>query len=151
MAVGMGTMIAIWDSRLSTGDAAIDAEHRLVLNLLNELHIAFTVKAPRVVVQKALEALVGAAERHFSRTGPVFGSPANRAEPGAVIGEHAAFAATVHHLLADWRAGSLQAIDRRTLMNLGRRWISHMGRHETFTRQARPGLPGATRLCFAAC
>ncbi len=126
-------MIAIWDNRLSTGDDAIDAEHRLVLSLLNELHVAFTVKAPRVVVQKALEALVRAVDHHFARTDLAsVGSDERHA-----IGEHAAFAVTVHRLLEDWRSGTLQAIDRRTLMHLGGRWIDHMGRHETFTGLAR--------------
>ena len=117
-----GGMIAIWDERLSTGDAAIDAEHRQVLALLNELDVAFTVTAPSEVVQKALEALVRAIDHHFDR---------NRSSGGCRIGEHAALASKARRLLADWRNGSLQAINRRALMNLGRCWLDHMGRHES--------------------
>jgi hemerythrin len=114
-------MIAIWDNRLAIGDTAIDAEHRLVLDLLNEMHVAFTVRVPKVVVLRALETLARTVDRHFARDS--FGTPD--------IAEHAAFASMVHRLLADWRSGETQEIDRRTLMNLARRWIDHMGRRET--------------------
>ncbi|MBV5325996.1 MAG: hypothetical protein J0626_12465 [Rhodospirillaceae bacterium] len=117
-------MIATWDNRLMTGDRAIDAEHRVVLNLLNELHVASTVRAPMVVVQKALESMTGIVDRHFARCGP---------SPG---GDHTAFAAAVHRLAADWRSGAIRDLDRRTLMNLARRWIDHIGRHEAPGRLA---------------
>ncbi|MDO8608471.1 MAG: hypothetical protein Q7R40_18220 [Phaeospirillum sp.] len=112
-------MIVIWDKRLSTGDAAIDAEHRLVFDLLNELDVACAVTAPAVVVQKTLEALARTVDRHFGRNGP-----------SEHMGGHAALASKVHRLLADWQGGIIQEIDRRTLMNLGRCWIDHMGRRE---------------------
>lgn len=127
-------MIAIWDNRLSTGNAAIDAEHRLVLNLLNELHVAFTVNAPAVVVGMALDSLVRAVDRHFARDG----LSAVGSEPDGPIREHAAITATVHRLLADWRSGAIRVIHRRSLMNLASRWIAHMGRHETRSAPARP-------------
>ena len=76
------------------------------------------------VVQKALESMTGIVDRHFARCGP---------SPG---GDHTAFAATVHRLAADWRSGTIQDLDRRTLMNLARRWIDHIGRHEAPGRLA---------------
>lgn len=121
-------MIATWDNRLAIGDTAIDAEHRMVLNLLNELHVAFTVRAPRVVVQRALETLSRTVDRHFARDGLT----------ESRYGEHEAFAAMIHRLLADWRDGEIQEIDRRTLMNLAHRWIDHMGRRETPARRPSP-------------
>ena len=121
-------MIAIWDNRLAIGDTAIDAEHRMVLNLLNELHVAFTVRVPKVVVLRALETLTRTVDRHFARDG--------FRDTG--ISEHAAFSAMVHRLLADWRSGEIQEIDRRTLMNLANRWIDHMGRRETRSHRAMP-------------
>lgn len=114
-------MIAIWDNRLAIGDAAIDAEHRHVLNLLNELDVALSVKAPEVVVEKALETLVKTVERHFAR------DRRRGLGPPAV---HAAFTAKVQRLLADWRAGDHRAVDHRVLLGLGRRWLDHMGRSE---------------------
>ena len=130
-------MIAIWDNRLSTGNTAIDAEHRLVLNLLNELNVAFTVQVPRVVIQKALETLVRAVDRHFARDGlPTVGT--GRDSP---IRDHAAFSVAVHRLLNDWRDGTLQTIDRRTLVSLGSRWIDHMGRREAATPVTALHLP----------
>ncbi|RAU22877.1 hypothetical protein CU669_05700 [Paramagnetospirillum kuznetsovii] len=123
-------MIAIWDNRLSVGDAAIDAEHRLVLNLLNELDVAFAVNAPPVVVEKALEALVRAVDRHFARDAD---------EPVGPVGRHLAFATKVARLLDNWRQGDHRAIDRRSLLDLGRRWIDHMGYRES------PGVPARSR------
>lgn len=131
---GDGCMIAIWEQRLSTGDKVIDAEHRLVLNLLNELSVALTVNAPAVVVQKALEALVRAIDRHFARDGLTAVGSVERAP----IGEHAALAAKAHRLLADWQSGTVTKLERRSLLSLGQRWIGHMGRHEAPT--LRPGL-----------
>ncbi|TAN80066.1 MAG: hypothetical protein EPN20_00160 [Magnetospirillum sp.] len=133
-------MIATWDNRLSIGDAAIDSEHRLVLNLLNELDVAFAVTAPAEVVQKALEALVRAVDRHFARNGLTAVGPA-----GHRIGEHAALAAKVHRLLEDWRDGTLEGVEHRTLMTLGRRWIDHMGRHEAPTRGLHPVMAAPPR------
>lgn len=112
-------MIAIWDNRLSMGDHAIDAEHRLVLNLLNELAVALSVNAPRLVVEKALESMARATDRHFARDG------------SQRVADHMAFAQTVHRLLADWRAGRQDVLNRSTLLRLGQRWLAHMGRHET--------------------
>jgi hypothetical protein len=120
--MGGGIMIAIWENRLSTGNSIIDAEHRQVLNLLNELDVAFAVGAPGVVVERALDTLVRAIERHFARDG----LPASRRG-----GDHAAIASTARKLLQDWRDGAIHSIDRRTLLNLGRRWICHIGRRET--------------------
>ena len=100
----------------------------MVLNLLNELHVAFTVRVPKVVVLRALETLARTVDRHFSRDDLA----------GARHTDHAAFVAMVHRLLADWRDGSIQQIDRRTLMALARRWIDHMGRHERPTGKAPP-------------
>jgi hemerythrin len=113
-------MIAIWDNRLSVGEAAIDAEHRLVLNLLNELDVAFSVKAPAKVVEKAMESLVRAVERHFARDAATYGP----------VGRHEAYLAKVRRLLDAWRSGDHRAVDRRTLMDLARRWIDHIGRRE---------------------
>jgi hypothetical protein len=115
----MGSMIAIWDHRLAMGNSAIDAEHRLVLNLLNELAVAASVDAPRLVVEKALETLVRITDRHFARDGQVR------------VPNHVAFAQAVHRLLDDWRNRRLARLDRRALLRLGQRWLGHMGRHET--------------------
>lgn len=124
-----GHMIAIWDNRLSIGNAAIDGEHRLVLNLLNELEVAFAVTAPAVVVEKALEALVNAVDRHFAR---------NESRAEGPMGRHVAFSAKVHRLLRQWRDGDRQCIDRRVLLDLGRRWIDHMGCREAPCVPKRP-------------
>ncbi|OAN46652.1 hypothetical protein A6A04_05955 [Paramagnetospirillum marisnigri] len=128
-------MIAIWDNRLSVGDAGIDAEHRLVLNLLNELDVVFAVAAPRVVVEKALEALVRAVSRHFARDASADGP----------VRTHMAYQARVERLLRDWHSGELPVIDRSTLLSLGRGWIDHIGRREAYG-QALPPDASANRL-----
>ncbi|CAA7624526.1 conserved hypothetical protein [Candidatus Terasakiella magnetica] len=122
-------MIVIWDNRLSVGDVVLDAEHRRVVSLLNELDVALTVNAPAVVVEKALEALTRAIDSHFQRD----------AETGRV-GEHAALAARAHRLLQDWRCGN-HVVDRRSLMTLGQRWVSHIGRREIRTSFRLASIP----------
>ncbi len=113
-------MIAIWDSRFSVGNALADAEHRQVISILNEVEIARSVGAPPEVVEKALESLVRTINTHFARD-------------HAPRGGHAAMAASAQRVLDSWRNHIPGALDRRVLVNLARRWIDHMGRHESFT------------------
>ena len=110
-------MIAIWDQRLSVGDATLDAEHRQLINLLNEIDVALTVRAPREVIERALVTLADSIERHL-----LIG--------GVRSGEHVALISKARRLLEDWRQGLSLSLDRRVLMNLAQRWIAHMGRAE---------------------
>ncbi len=110
-------MIAIWDSRFSVGNALADAEHRQVISILNEIDVARSVGAPSEVVGMALESLVRNISAHFVRDK----SP---------CGEHTAIAVAAHRIRASWQAGAGNALERRTLVNLARRWIDHMGRRE---------------------
>ncbi|MFD2232611.1 bacteriohemerythrin [Phaeospirillum tilakii] len=112
-------MIAIWDSSLSVGDGILDAEHRLVVDLLNELDVALAVGAPFAVVEMALDALGRAVARHFARS----------AEPHPP-GEHDRILGRVRQLQQAWGLGQRQRLDHRALLELGRRWIAHIGRHE---------------------
>lgn len=110
-------MIAIWDAHLSVGDPLLDAEHRRVVALLNELGVALAVGAPALVVEKALETLVRTIDTHFARD-------------ERMVGEHVALSASAHRLLEEWRHGRREVLDRRALVGLAGRWIAHMGRRE---------------------
>lgn len=110
-------MIAIWDSRYSVGNALSDAEHRQVISILNEIDVARSVSAPRVVVEKALETLVRTVDAHFSRD----------EEPR---GDHMAIAAAARRLLDNWRSHTPNTLERRVLVNFAKRWIAHIGRRE---------------------
>ncbi len=110
-------MIAIWDVRFSVGNALADAEHRQVISILNEIDVARSVGAPPEVVGKALESLVRGIDAHFAHDEP----------PRS---DHLAIAASARRLLESWRSGTPNALERRVLVNLARRWIDHMGRHE---------------------
>jgi len=109
-------MIAIWDQRLSVGDGSIDAEHRQVINLLNEIDVALTVQAPREVIERAIEALVVAIERHFSVHGTF------------LTGEEMTLLTSARRLFAEWREGRRLTLDRRVLTHMAARWVGHMGR-----------------------
>lgn len=127
-------MIAIWDQRLSVGDPVIDSEHRQVIALLNEIDVALSVAAPAQVVDRALDALTRAIDRHFM--------PENPVEPaGPRVGEHAALAAGAHRLLQAWRTGHRDDVDRRALMTLASRWLSHIGRRERQGRRPAAEAP----------
>lgn len=118
-------MIAIWEASLSVGDGAVDGEHRLVMNLLNELDVALTVKAPFTVIDKALEALDRGVTRHFARS----------ATPTPTR-EHAYIQSRVRQLRLAWSTGQPGGLDRPALMEVGRRWIAHIGRSEKLDRTA---------------
>jgi len=118
-------MIAIWEAGLSVGDGAVDDEHRLVVNLLNELDVALTVKAPFTVIDKALEALDRGVTRHFARSAAPI--PAR---------EHAYIQSRVRQLRIAWSTGQHDGLNRPALMEVGRRWIAHIGRSETLDRTA---------------
>jgi hypothetical protein len=115
--MGMRGMIAIWDSRFSVGNALADAEHRQVISILNEIHVACSVGAPPEVIGMALESLEWTIDAHFARD-------------RYPCGEHSAIAAFTRRIRASWKAGDHDALSRRTLVNLARRWIDHMGRRE---------------------
>jgi hypothetical protein len=110
-------MIAIWDPRYSVGNALSDAEHRQVISILNEVDVARSVGAPRIVVEKALETLVRTIDGHFARDEDV-------------RGDHLAIASAARRLLETWRDGSRPALERRVLVNLAKRWIAHIGLRE---------------------
>ncbi|WP_148207269.1 hypothetical protein [Paramagnetospirillum magneticum] len=110
-------MIAIWDNRYSVGHARVDAEHRQVISLLNEIDVARSVGAPPVVVEMALETLLRTIVAHFARD-------------EVPQGDHMAIIASARRLLDGWRGGKPEALERRALVNLARRWIGHMGRRE---------------------
>ncbi|CUW38356.1 conserved protein of unknown function(Haemerythrin-like, metal-binding,2-61) [Magnetospirillum sp. XM-1] len=110
-------MIAIWDTRFSVGNALADAEHRQVISILNEIDVACRVGAPPEVMGKALESLAQSIDAHFAHDTP----------PRS---DHLAIAASARRLLEAWRSGTPNALERRVLVNLARRWIDHMGRQE---------------------
>jgi hypothetical protein len=110
-------MIAIWDPRYSVGNALADAEHRQVISILNEIDVARSVGAPRIVVKMALETLVRTIESHFTRD----------REPQ---GDHLAIASAARRLLDAWHENSHAALERRILVNLAQRWIAHIGRRQ---------------------
>jgi len=113
-------MIAIWDNRYAVGNAQVDAEHRQVINILNEIDVARSVGAPPEVVEMALETLVRTIVAHFARD-------------DAPRSDHMAVIASARRLLDSWREGKPDALGRRVLVNLARRWIDHMGRRESTT------------------
>ncbi|MEO0036005.1 MAG: hypothetical protein RLZZ501_2028 [Pseudomonadota bacterium] len=120
-------MIAIWDGSLSVGDVTLDAEHRLVVDLLNELDVALAVGAPFAVVEMALDALGRTVAGHFARS-------AGPHPPG----EHDRILGRVRQVQQAWLLGQRQRVDRRALLDLGRRWIAHIGRHEPPPGSAAP-------------
>jgi hypothetical protein len=69
------------------------------------------------VIGMALESLVRNIDAHFARDR----SPCS---------EHGAIAASARRMRASWQAGTYDALSRRALVTLARRWIDHMGRRE---------------------
>jgi len=140
-------MIAVWHERLSVGDRLIDAEHRRVINLLNEIDVAVRVGAPGAVIEQALRRVVRHIDDHFHADGE-HGPPAH-----SMIRLHA------RRLLDDWRAGHTGDINRRRLRRLADSWIGHFGRYESHPkadalygqRETRAATPSRTATSAACC
>lgn len=111
-----------WDQSYSVGSAMLDSDHRILLNLLNQLHDATDTGQSRDVVTSVLSVLAEYTEHHFRREELVM---TQIGFPGRDEHErtHRALEATVRDIHRRWQDGERQALGEDTLEFL-KKWLT---------------------------
>jgi hemerythrin len=118
-------MIIEWKSSFSSGHPLIDSDHRMVIDLLNELDVALAVVAPPEVITTALRTLERRIDEHFQREELHFHAlPQDDAQHHST--EHADLRNRIAVLLDDWQNGSGAQLDRSQLLSLAHWWTAHI-------------------------
>lgn len=111
-----------WSDGYSVGNAMLDSDHRILLNLLNQLHDATETGQSREVVASVLNVLAEYTEHHFRREELVMaqiGYP-HRAEHERT---HRALEERVAAIRDRWQSGERQALGEDTLDFL-KKWLT---------------------------
>jgi len=66
MSTGAAAKLIVWSDRYSVGIARIDAQHRKLVDLINELHEAMLEGRGNDVIEKTLDALAAYTVTHFA-------------------------------------------------------------------------------------
>lgn len=121
-------MIVQWREQFAHGSAAIDTDHRVVIDMINDLDVAIAVASPPEVVARVLDAMAERIADHLRRE-----------DGAAAAGGGREILARVCQLRDDWRRGTRTRLDRGQLVALGRRWVSHIDAVGTGSCLSAPG------------
>lgn len=110
-----------WNDRLLVGVQAIDADHKRLVGLLNDLYDAIERGVGQEIVGEVLRELEDYTRGHFAREEALF---LQTAYPGAAAHrqEHAGMCAWVEDMQTAWREGRLGAPSLR-LVNHLKDWL----------------------------
>lgn len=111
-----------WSESFGVGNAMLDSDHRILFNLLNQLHDAVDTGQSRDVVASVVKVLVEYTEHHFAREEALLeqaGFPHLDGHRQA----HRALEARVRDIRDRWAAGERQALDEEVLAFL-KKWLT---------------------------
>jgi hemerythrin-like metal-binding protein len=114
--------LAAWDETYSVGNALLDADHRIILDLLNQLHDAADTDQSRIVVGSILNVLVEYTEHHFRRE-EVLMALAGYPRTDEHVASHRRLEARVGTIRSLWAAGDRQALNEEVL-SLLKKWLT---------------------------
>ncbi|MBI2241730.1 MAG: hemerythrin family protein [Magnetospirillum gryphiswaldense] len=115
-------VVLAWSEAYSVGSAMIDSDHRILINLVNQLHDAMETGQSRDVLCSVLNVLAEYVEHHFHREELLMeriGYP----ERAAHIQNHRELENKVRAVRDRWLAGERQVLDDEVLTFL-KRWLS---------------------------
>ncbi len=111
-----------WSEAYGVGNAMLDSDHRILINLLNQLHDAAETGQSREVVGTVVNVLAEYTEHHFRREEGIL---ATAAYPH--LDEHRALhrdlEGKVRALRDRWNGGDRSALDEEVLMML-KKWLT---------------------------
>lgn len=105
-------MLVQWQKDFEVGHPAADAEHREVVDLLNELDVCLSADVPRQSIDRALGALAHLLSHHLQ----------DQDDAAPVVDR-------VRDLHRNWRQDNA-APDRSDLRALAHWWLNHLCSHE---------------------
>lgn len=115
-------VVLVWDERLAVGHPQLDADHRILIAILNQLQDAIETGQSRDVIGSVINVLAEFAEHHFTREERAMelaGFPG--CEAHARI--HRSIEAEVYSVRDRYRAGEQGALDEEAL-DLLRKWLT---------------------------
>lgn len=115
-------VILAWDEAYSVGSAMIDSDHRILINLVNQLHDAMETGQSRDVLGSVLNVLTEYVEHHFHREELLMeriGYP----ERATHVRNHRELEAKVRAVRDRWLSGDHQVLDDEVLGFL-KRWLA---------------------------
>jgi len=111
-----------WNEAFSVGNAMLDSDHRILLNLLNQLHDAIDTGQSREVVGTVINVLAEYAEHHFRREEEMMAA-AGYPDLAAHREQHQALEARVRELRDRWHAGERRVLDEDVVSVL-KKWLT---------------------------
>ncbi len=111
-----------WSEAYSVGNAMLDSDHRILLNLLNQLHDAIDTGQSRAVVGTVINVLAEYTEHHFRREEGMMAA-AGYPDLTAHQAQHRALEARVRDLRDRWHGGERQVVDEEVLTML-KKWLT---------------------------
>ena len=119
------TTVLAWSDRLSLGIPEIDADHRRLIELANQLSEALLGQSSKSDVERILGAMLNEAEAHFRREERLLLKDLGAA--GARHAElHADLVARLARLGAEFEAGQYSALWLGKAAAIGRLLVRHM-------------------------
>ena len=117
-------MIVEWQDCKETGIAAIDSDHRMVIDIVNELEVAVGVKSPAEVMAATLDALTRRVDDHFRREEAEFADFDSR-KVERHCAEHREISSLAQGLSSAWQIAP-DSLDRTALRLFAGRWLHHI-------------------------
>lgn len=110
-----------WNDRLSVGVAALDADHKKLVDMMNELYDSIQAGKGKDAVGKTLDGLISYASVHFAREEKFF---AQTSYPSATAHkkEHADLTQQVLDVQKKYKAGASSVLSLE-VMNFLKNWL----------------------------
>ncbi|MCB0263413.1 MAG: hemerythrin family protein [Calditrichaeota bacterium] len=120
-----GSLRIAWDDSLSSGNRAVDIQHKYLIDIINELADVIEQKKGRQAVKKVINLLKYYTVWHFEREEKCmekFNCPTAKANKGA----HAKFIETFLQFESDYRNGASDDLAMRMYKELTDWLVSHI-------------------------
>ena len=118
-------MLIQWKKEFSCGHAGIDADHRMVIDLLNEMNVALMVLAPPEVITTALRTLDRRVDDHFCREEAHF-NVLSAEDAQHHTTDHQEMRNRIRTMIGDWESGTGALVNQGELQFLADYWVTHI-------------------------
>ncbi len=113
-----------WKDKMSVGVPELDADHRVLIDVINRLEASSGRDGAEAVVRQALVALTRYAEFHFGREESVMTS-CGYTELDGHRAEHRDFVAEIRNVTARFEAEPTAGHVDKALLDFLKRWLTH--------------------------
>lgn len=115
--------LVAWDESYSVGNALLDSDHHILINLLNQLYDAIDTGQSRDVVASVVNVLTEYVEHHFQREEAIL-NQVGFPECESHFAEHRILEGRFQEMRARWISGNRQVLDEEVLEFL-KNWLTN--------------------------